>query len=471
MAMEKPLTPFRLLVRQASLLFLVALGACASTPTVSVEDVLAANPSIAELQGALNDPQAKVSELLAPTGHREVASKLDEAIKAAQSGNIGEADALAAAGLQALKETNAAAAKSGDLFREVLEARQRANKAGAWQILPEKATDLDRELRDAASKVEEGKLDSAKELRQALIDGYADLELVSLKEGAVEMARATIAHAEDNGAADRAPKTFKLAQEEMSLVISILDANREDTDRANQHAIRATSLAQQSIQIAELIKDFDRRDYTREDALLWYQSQLAEIYEPIGEDLPFDEPNREVVLAMQQKYASLLRSESSAELEAMQQQTELEMRERVEAERKARFDQVQSMFRPDEATVYRQRENVLISAHGFQFPVGKSEFESRNFEVANKVIEAIALFPDSTIEVTGHTDSTGSAETNMRLSRERAANVKKFLHEIGQIPESRLSSEGFGKERPVASNETEETRAQNRRVEILINNE
>ena len=150
---------------------------------------------------------------------------------------------------------------------------------------------------------------------------------------------------------------------------------------------------------------------------------------------------------------------------------ELEMRDKLEAERRARFEQVQSLFLPEEATVYRQRENVLISAHGFQFPTGRSEFESQNFAVANKVIEAIAIFPNSRIEVTGHTDATGSADINRKLSQERAANVMKFLNEIGRIPLDRLSSEGFGEDRPFASNKTEEGRAQNRRVDILIKND
>ena len=272
-----------------------------------MDDVLAANPSIAELQQALRGRESQMNQLLAPEGLAAVESKLDQSIEAAQVGKVGEADALAKAGLEALKEANADAAKSADLFREVLEARVRAEKAGAWQILPERANEIDDEFRDATALVEKGRIDAAKEVRQALLDGYTDLELKSLKEGAVEVARATIAQAEEAGADDRAPKTFKLAQEEMALAKSVLDANRQDKERANDHATRATSLAKQSIQISELIEDFDRRDYTREDALLWYQSQLKEIYEPVGE-LEFDVPNREVVLGMQEKYAELLRA-------------------------------------------------------------------------------------------------------------------------------------------------------------------
>jgi outer membrane protein OmpA-like peptidoglycan-associated protein len=128
------------------------------------------------------------------------------------------------------------------------------------------------------------------------------------------------------------------------------------------------------------------------------------------------------------------------------------------------------MFTSSEANVYRQLENVLISAHGFEFPSGQSEIKTDNFVLVNKVIKAIELFPGSTVEIIGHTDSTGSAELNLKVSQERAANVAKFLNEVGGISLSRLSSQGFGSERPVASNKTAEGRASNRRVEILIVN-
>ncbi len=141
------------------------------------------------------------------------------------------------------------------------------------------------------------------------------------------------------------------------------------------------------------------------------------------------------------------------------------------AEQRRAIDKVQSMFTPAEASVYQQRRNVLISAHGFRFPPGGSELESQNFVLLNKIIKAIETFPESRINVSGHTDSTGSPAINQTLSELRAANVAKFLSEVGGIDAARISANGYGKERPVASNETAEGRAANRRVEILIINQ
>ena len=89
----------------------------------------------------------------------------------------------------------------------------------------------------------------------------------------------------------------------------------------------------------------------------------------------------------------------------------------------------------------------------------------------NKIIRAIKIFPNSRIEITGHTDSTGSDNINQSISQARAEKVGKFLVEVGDLSKDRIKTSGFGESRPVASNETAEGRAENRRVEIKIIND
>lgn len=128
------------------------------------------------------------------------------------------------------------------------------------------------------------------------------------------------------------------------------------------------------------------------------------------------------------------------------------------------------MFDTTEAEVYRKVDDVLIRAHGFTFKSGNSEIDSSNFALLNKINEAISKFENASIVVSGHTDSTGSDEINMKLSQQRAEKVAQFLAQVGRISPNRIEHKGFGKSRPVASNETDEGRASNRRVEILIKN-
>ena len=72
------------------------------------------------------------------------------------------------------------------------------------------------------------------------------------------------------------------------------------------------------------------------------------------------------------------------------------------------------------------------------------------------------------VEIAGHTDETGSDKYNRELSDRRAGSVRRFLVESGRIDSSRLVVAGYGESRPIQSNETEEGRAANRRVEFVI---
>lgn len=83
------------------------------------------------------------------------------------------------------------------------------------------------------------------------------------------------------------------------------------------------------------------------------------------------------------------------------------------------------------------------------------------------VADSLKKYPDSVVQVIGHTDSTGSAEHNQRLSENRANAVADKLMDAG-VAFERIETIGKGEDQPVASNLTEEGKAQNRRVEIVI---
>lgn len=85
----------------------------------------------------------------------------------------------------------------------------------------------------------------------------------------------------------------------------------------------------------------------------------------------------------------------------------------------------------------------------------------------NKAAETLVQFPETTVTVAGHTDNTGNQSINQPLSEQRARSVAAYLTQRG-VAYNRLSTIGYSDSRPVASNATEEGRAQNRRVEILI---
>lgn len=105
-------------------------------------------------------------------------------------------------------------------------------------------------------------------------------------------------------------------------------------------------------------------------------------------------------------------------------------------------------------------ENVL-------FDVGKSKLKKEGEAAIAQLAPILTSLEGRHFQVAGHTDSTGKDETNWRLSTDRALEVTLFLINNGMPPE-RLSAVGYGRFQPVAPNDTDEGRAQNRRIEIVL---
>ena len=78
------------------------------------------------------------------------------------------------------------------------------------------------------------------------------------------------------------------------------------------------------------------------------------------------------------------------------------------------------------------------------------------------------MFPRSQIVIEGHTDSYGSDENNMTLSRERADSVRAYLASEFGIPAFRMGTAGYGETQPIANNETPQGRERNRRIDVRI---
>ena len=101
------------------------------------------------------------------------------------------------------------------------------------------------------------------------------------------------------------------------------------------------------------------------------------------------------------------------------------------------------------------------------FSIGKSDLKEGARERLAKVAGILIAYPDIRVEVDGYTDSTGSLEFNEHLSQERAAAVQNFLVHEG-VNSGTITTQGFGPDNPIASNETAAGRQQNRRVELVV---
>ena len=118
--------------------------------------------------------------------------------------------------------------------------------------------------------------------------------------------------------------------------------------------------------------------------------------------------------------------------------------------------------------VVRNGDNLTLDVPGgVTFAFNSSDLNPQFTPVLSKVATTLAEYDKTVIEVAGHTDSVGSDAYNQQLSERRASSVADYLSTNG-VGRTRMVTIGAGEGHPVATNETEDGRAQNRRVEITI---
>jgi outer membrane protein OmpA-like peptidoglycan-associated protein len=120
-------------------------------------------------------------------------------------------------------------------------------------------------------------------------------------------------------------------------------------------------------------------------------------------------------------------------------------------------------------SVTRNGENIILNLpSNVTFDVDKDQVTPQFQPVLNSVALVMKKYNQTLLDVTGHTDSTGSDDYNLDLSNRRALSVANYLSQVGQIDGRRFAVAGFGEQRPIASNASTQGRTANRRVEIQI---
>jgi len=169
--------------------------------------------------------------------------------------------------------------------------------------------------------------------------------------------------------------------------------------------------------------------------------------------------------------AATLKVEADAARAKAQQAAEEanKAREQAEAERKALRERLLRQF--SQALPTRDSERGLVVNMGdVLFDTAKFDLRPIAREKLARLAGICLAYPGLRLEAEGHTDNTGAEDFNQKLSEQRAAAVREYLHSQG-LPETSLSSKGLGMSSPVAPNNTSQGRQQNRRVELIVSGE
>ncbi|HEU4616431.1 MAG TPA: OmpA family protein [Gammaproteobacteria bacterium] len=374
----------------------------------------------------------------------------------------------------------------------LIKTRGDASSARADTFAADVWTQAEEGFSAAARRLESGDIRGARNRGQEAEGLYRDAELTAIKAQYLSQTRALLAQAEQARVPRYAPKTFAHAQELLAQAEHELNENRYDTDLPRSLAQQANQEARHAIYLAEKLRMIKDQDLSPEEIVLAYEEPLVRVAAAADKvpalDQGVDAVAKDLVAYIEELRESSKQTESDlADSRARIGELEDEIRDldarlggvsqervaliqKLEAEQRIReqFDSIEKLFGRDEARVSREGNTLVLRMVGLTFASGRAEVDPSHRALLDKVRQAIDVFPSSQVVIEGHTDSYGSDETNLALSRKRAEAVSAYLTDQLGVPGFRISAVGYGETRPIASNDTTQGRERNRRIDIRI---
>ena len=451
--MKPTLTSFTALIRTVPAVLLISgtsLFVGCSGDQVKVDDIAKntdTQSEYARLDQEFQKAQTDQVDILAPKSYTKAWEHHQDAHKKIQSGDeaSGVLHEIAESRAYLTKARDVAAITNAELG-DIVPARKAAVAAGAGNYGKD-WTKLDSEFRDYSNDAENGKVDIKPADRTKLFQAYRGIELRGLKDKYLGQAKKMRDDAVRDGAVELAPKSLATTNDKITTADNAVAANRENPGELARMGAEATAQATRLVDITK-------------------RSHLAKAQRP--EDLvnATDEKESQINNLNQQKDQAI--AVANAQTSELNQKTSQLSKLQAAKNFQDQLTAVQSTFTKDEAEVYREGDKILIRLKGLKFPSGKATLRDENFPLLGKVQQVIGTLQGSHVAVEGHTDSVGGQSKNMKLSEERANAVKSYLVANNTVPSANVSATGYGFEKPIAPNKTALGRAQNRRIDVLI---
>lgn len=459
------------------------LGACA------VVGPIATSERPIELVNRLDKDIANARKnqinVLSPTWFGEAEASLLEAKKGLKSGDKpSEILQKVAYGRAQLQRAEEMGKRVRTLLTDVIEARDLARAAGATNFREDYA-EADEQFLELTKAIEKNNLRWAQKNKVKVIRAFDELELRAIKD-ILGQARKLINQAKKRGARKIAPKTFTFVQQNLSDVDAFISEHRYEKEEIDEQAGEALFQARRLLQMMRQSEKIRRMQ--PEQITLWFEGMLHELTNMLSapdiRDEDFETQVEDIlgsVTALQEDYQFMAGKVKvlQAEIQATEKRIaslergvrkERAAKDRLAVERRFNetFSKVRDYFKPSEAEVYKQGNQLVLRLRAIQFPVGKEVIMPSNYALLSKVQRAIRVFGEPNVVIEGHTDSTGADALNERLSQRRAEAVREYLVANGTSIYERISAIGYGSKQPLASNKTEEGRAINRRIDVII---
>lgn len=428
------------------------LGGCASVDKVKYPNSANPQEEVSKLQEEFGQTESAQNDVLAPkeydraVKHFNVAKReLADKDKDDFWDELGTSKAY-------LDKANQLAAVRGQRVQGVLQARQKAIEAGARRFEPTRKAlhEEDESFRKNAASLDKTRIDG--EVFDRAVVQYGAIQVNSIREANLGEARSLIKTAKERGARTYAPKSLRDAEEVMARAERAIADQPENPAAYQPLANRANELARYLVAVnatarkasGQTNEEVAREAVARNQALSSTRAELQ------GADAE----------------AAMTRAALADRDASLRGLAAANVGLRSEQEWNQAIEEARAEFNEDEADVYRQGDKLLIRLKKMNFQSGSANVPADSKELLTKVSTVIEELNARNVEVQGHTDSTGSAAVNKKVSKDRAVAVAEYLED--EVEDVKVKAVGYGYEKPIAANKTKQGRAQNRRVDVII---
>ena len=443
----------------------VMLFGCASADKVELTSTDSLELAVAEVEGLMTAADIDQAELLSYKEYTNGSEYLAKAQRGLsrnyQVDYIQENTAKGKAQLQeALKNTRD---RSANAIR-ILEARRSALDAGLRDspVLVSALADVDDDVRDETDDFASS-LDPVEfsEFQKE----YFSLEVKAVQFRELDAVKKAIQKASREDAESLAPKSLRTALLDVSEAENLIAQSPRDS---KVYQVILDLAVESSVFLTDVMDVISDAPGTPEDIASQIVEQNREL-EALSANVGNLEQNLKTTQSTLMEAEGSLKSTRSNLLES-ESALVLQNQELEKSSRQVRFqyamDQAVKEFPDKEASVYQQGSKLIFRLKKIKFASGSATIPAASKPMLSKINDIIKSVGAELVAVEGHTDSIGSAELNKVLSTKRAISVANYLaalaggYKIGYL--------GYGESRPIASNETKEGRAINRRVDLVV---
>lgn len=451
------------------------------------------DPTIESVGSLLEEIRRRGHHLVAPGRFDRAEARLEEAQNRRVRGDSPESvrQRLIEA-IVDLREVQRIAVAGAPVFEPALAARERAVAAGAPGLAGTRWAAAEESLREAGRRFERGDREEAGPRAERAESLYGQAAFHALRTDLLGRALAARTAALAASARELVPETFAEAEALVAAADSMLVRGAPERDAAERLGAQAADAYRRAARMADVADSVAQRQLAVESLLRAHEGDLIELAALLGLDVNVTDGASGAAEAIAGEIRRLFEERDRLERELEDSRSDAgELRRRVEAleedlaaaerregeirarlgereDRARRLREVQALFTPEEGEVFLRGDELVLRLSQLTFESGSDELLPEHQPILAKVRRVLLQFPDAPARVEGHTDARGNADANRALSQRRAMAIREYLLESLPISADRLGATGYGEDRPIAGNDTEEGRTRNRRIEIVL---